>query len=307
MENNEYIKKYLAGTLTDEEQRAFEQTTDYLELKKLDDHLQYFKAPVYQVEDEYDVLSNKLSKSTQKKEGKEIKVNWWQPVMKIAAAIILMVVVGYALYDQLTTSQIQTQLADQGEFYLPDSSKVLVNAESVIAYKARDWDENRSLELEGEAFFKVAKGSKFDVNTDIGKVTVLGTEFNVIVRDNYFEVVCYEGLVQVTHNDNVERLEPGKMFRVLNEEVVVSNISIGSKPSWTSNESSFISMPYSYVIGELQRQYDRRIQVKSVNTKQLYTGSFVHGNIDLALQSLTEPLNLSYTIKDNEIIITGGE
>lgn len=301
MENNEYIKKYLAGTLSDEELKAFEKTPDYLELKKLDEHLQYFRAPAYDEKEEYEQLSAKLS---QQPKAKEVTVNWWQPAMKIAAAILLLFVVGYALFNQFTTSQIETHLADKSEFYLPDSSRVSLNAASNIAYQSRNWQEERSLKLEGEAFFEVAKGSKFDVNTDIGKVTVLGTEFNVVVRESYFEVVCFEGLVQVTYNDRIEKLEPGKMFRLLNNNISVSNIKIGAKPSWTTNESSFISMPYSYVIAEFERQYDRRIVVRSVNKKLLFTGSFTHNNIDLALQSLTEPLNLNYKIKDSEIIIT---
>ncbi len=304
MENNEYIEKYLAGTLSDEELKAFEKTPDYMELKKLDEHLQYFRAPAYDEKEEYEQLNAKLS---QQPKAKVVAVNWWQPAMKIAAAILLLFVVGYALFNQFTTSQIETHLADKSEFYLPDSSRVSLNAASNIAYQSRNWQEDRSLKLEGEAFFEVAKGSKFDVNTDIGKVTVLGTEFNVVVRDSYFEVVCFEGLVQVTFNDRIEALKPGKMFRVLNNNISVSNIKIGAKPSWTTNESSFLSMPYSYVIAEFERQYDRRIVVRSVNKKLSYTGSFTHNNIDLALQSLTEPLNLSYTIKDSEIIITSDE
>lgn len=306
MENNEYIKKYLAGTLSDEELKAFEKTSDYLELTKLDKHLQYFRAPAYDEKGEYTQLSAKLSQQP-KVEGKVVSVNWWQPVMKVAAAILLTIVVGYALFDQLTTSQMQTQMADQQEFFLPDSSKVLLNAKSNIAYKSRNWHDNRSLNLEGEAFFKVAKGSKFDVNTDLGKVTVLGTAFNVVAREDYFEVVCFEGLVQVAYNDQVEKLRPGKMFRVLGEQVTISDLKIGDRPSWTTNESSFVSMPYSYVIDELQRQYDRRIRTVSVNKKLVFTGSFTHNDINLALQSLTEPLNLSYTINDNEIIISSGE
>ena len=41
------------------------------------------------------------------------------------------------------------------------------------------WKNERSVNLDGEGFFKVAKGSKFDVETSAGTVSVVGTQFNV--------------------------------------------------------------------------------------------------------------------------------
>ena len=69
-----------------------------------------------------------------------------------------------------------------------------LNELSQLEYNASKWDENRSLELKGEAFFDVEKGKRFDVTTEFGNVSVLGTEFNVLSRDSIFKVSCYEGL-----------------------------------------------------------------------------------------------------------------
>jgi transmembrane sensor len=44
-----------------------------------------------------------------------------------------------------------------------------------------DWSKERTLSLEGEAFFEVQKGSKFSVVTSDGIVEVLGTSFDVTV------------------------------------------------------------------------------------------------------------------------------
>ena len=72
---------------------------------------------------------------------------------------------------------------------------------TTLKYASNKWDKKRRVRLEGEAFFKVAKGSTFTVDTKTGSVKVLGTQFNVKNRIGFFEVVCYEGLVGVTVSD----------------------------------------------------------------------------------------------------------
>ena len=110
--------------------------------------------------------------------------------------------------DSITT----TDLAEHTEVYLPDSSQVILNAESKISFNKKTWDENRNVTLEGEAFFKVAKGKRFTVATESGIITVLGTQFNVENRKNFFEVTCYEGLVSVTYNNKETKLAAGTSF-----------------------------------------------------------------------------------------------
>jgi ferric-dicitrate binding protein FerR (iron transport regulator) len=299
MTTKEYIDKWLMGTLSESERIAFEKTKDFKELQKLDYHLKQFKAPDYAPQEEYINLKQKLPR-----EAKVISINWLQPFLKVAAAV-LVVIVGYGLYAMLLTENIRTQMANQSSFLLPDSSSVLLNAQSEITYGTYNWQENRELELAGEAFFKVAKGSQFDINTTLGTVTVLGTQFNVIARGEYFEVVCFEGKVQVAHEGGTENLTAGSMFRVLNGETLTADVKLAGKPSWTLNESSFSSLPYTYIIDELERQYDVVVETQSVDTAVLFTGSFVHSDLELALQALTRPLNLTYSIKGKEIILTG--
>ncbi len=299
MKNKEYIEKWLEGTLSESERQAFERTRDYKDLEKLDQELKKFKAPDYASEAEYIKIQQKLQQET-----KVVPLNWLQPFLKVAAAL-LVIVVGYGLYNTFLTENILTEMASQSELFLPDSSRVMLNAQSDINYSSYDWQKNRSLQLKGEAFFEVAKGSKFDVKTALGTVRVLGTKFNVISRDEYLEVVCFEGKVQIEFGARTESITPGVMFRALNGKIIVKNVQLADEPSWMLNESSFTSMPYAYVIEELERQYNTVIKTKSVDTSLLFTGSFVHDDLELALKAITGPLNLQYTIQDKEIILTG--
>ena len=185
---------------------------------------------------------------------------------------------------------------------LPDNSEVILNSSSLLSYNKKEWDEKRDIVLDGEAFFKVSKGQKFTVHTDAGNVQVLGTQFNVKERSDYFEVQCYEGIVAVTYGNQKVVLTKGKAFRIINgisQDITGFN---ANKPSWLNDESSFVQVPLSEVIEELERQYNIKIQSDNIDLTQLFTGTFTHKDKNIALQSVTIPLQLSYKIDKNTVI-----
>ena len=137
------------------------------------------------------------------------------------------------------------------------------------------------------------------MQTISGVVSVLGTQFNVKNRDNYFEVKCFEGKVGVLYNGKFTELSAGKTMRVVNG-TVFNNLTDLKHPTWVDNMSSFKSVPLAHVIAELERQYNVKVIV-DIDAKKLFSGTFVHNDINLALQSITLPFGLNYTI-ENEII-----
>jgi len=293
MEKEYLIKKWLDNSLTPEELEAFKALEDYEALTKLSNYTKGFKAPVY---NEDEALKTVLYQIETKKQS---KVNWLQPVLKIAAILVLCF--GAYYYTTTLDTTFTTDFSEKISVELPDHSKVDLNALSSITFNKSDWKNNRNISLKGEAFFDVEKGSTFNVNTSNGIVTVLGTEFNVKQRDNFFEVTCYEGLVQVTYKNNKTKIKPGESFLVLND-LVINNQTVYSQPQWLTNTSAFKSLPLKEVIAELERQYNIKVETKNINTDLLFTGRFTHNNLDTALKSITQPLQLTYT-KTNQTII----
>jgi len=300
MESNNYIKKWLEGSLSEEEKKKFEASSEFKSLKKLTGSIRAFRVPEYDVERELNRLHLR-----KKSKGKTISISWMQPLLRIAAA--LFVILGITLYFYLNeNTYIQTAASEKTVNYLPDSSKVILNAFTRISFKEKLWNYTREVKLDGEAFFYVAKGSKFDVETTSGTVSVLGTKFNVKNRENYFEVVCYEGLVQVESGNEISQLPPGNSLRIINGIIDKSTTLAGNSPSWINNESSFRSVPFVQVIREFERQYNVTISTSGVNLDQLFTGKFIHDDRLLALQSISLPLNLKFDISNqNQIILTG--
>ena len=147
----------------------------------------------------------------------------------------------------------------------------------------------------------MAKGSQFDVHTTAGIVSVLGTQFKVKDRDNLFEVICYEGSVRVSYQSEETILKPGDSFLLLNGKIIAREKEKALTPSWLNNESYFGSIPLGYVLNELERQYDVSIDASGINKSQLFTGSFVHSDLNMALKSITLAFNLNYSV-DNDTV-----
>ena len=147
------------------------------------------------------------------------------------------------------------------------------------------------------------KGSRFDVETESGIVSVLGTSFNAKSRPLFFEVVCYSGLVHVNSENTIAKLKPGTSYRILNGEVVKRIGLNEAAPSWLNNESSFVSVTLDQVLSELERQYDIQVHRNEIDTLKLFTGTFPNNNIKLALQAITIPFNLEFEITDEKTVI----
>lgn len=295
MNKDDLIKKWLDHNLNPEEQKAFEALDDYENLIKLSDSVTGFKAPYFDKDEVFITLKNQLKTRT--------KRNIIKPLLRLAAVLLIGFSVFY--YTSNLDSHIQTLVTEQTTIELPDASIVTLNSESNLTYNKNKWKNNRTIVLDGEAYFKVAKGSTFDVKTSDGIVSVLGTEFNVKQRENYFEVTCFEGLVAVRYNETMVKLIPGNRFAVIDGKIIADEKENKSQPDWTAHESTFASRPLKFVIEELQRQYNTNVTVKNVDTKQLFTGSFTHKDLDLALKSITLPLGLTYSKTKTGIILTG--
>ncbi len=299
--DNDLVNKWLEGTLTEEEKATFENSAEYRSYRKLSSSIPAFKAP------EYDVQAG-LSRLQAKKasRGKVVSLSWTSTFLKVAAAVTVFFTCYYFfVYDNRSSTLIETQAGVKREILLPDSSWVVVNARSSLSFQKQM--KERVVELNGEAFFKVKKGSRFDVLTSKGTVRVLGTQFNVKNRNEYFEVICYEGLVRVESNGKALELRPQQIFRSLNG-VVINNINITDlAPGWINNESSFQSVPFSEVVKELEIQFNVSVTTNQMDMAQLFTGKFSHTDLSLALKSITLPLNLEYQIKDKQTIVLSGE
>lgn len=87
---------------------------------------------------------------------------------------------------------------------------------------------------------------------------------------------------------------------MLNSKTAFTSENTAQIPSWIENSSSFKSMPYKYVVKELERQFNIKIEYNQIYSETLFTGNFTHTNLEMALQAISIPLNLEFTIFSSE-------
>ncbi len=296
MNREELISKWLDKNLNDQELEAFKNLEDYNDLITLNNNLQTFKADKYNTSIE---LENVLSIVRSNKQ--QSTTHWFNPLIKVAA--ILAISFGLYFYTTTLNTTIDTSIAQKTIVELPDTSSASLNSKSYLAFNKKNWENERNVELQGEAFFKVAKGSSFNVITKIGTITVYGTEFNVKQRENYFEVICYEGLVGVKYESQETKLKPGDSFLIIEGKQIAKEKESMSTPSWINNESQFKSVPFGEVIAEFERQYNVNFTLLNIDNNLLFTGGFPHGNIDVALKNITLPIGIKSNKEQNSIIL----
>jgi ferric-dicitrate binding protein FerR (iron transport regulator) len=249
-------------------------------------------------------LWRRIQKSTHKTQALPNRrkiTELWKWGLAAAAALTLVVWV-----NSITSKErIFANAGEQKEITLPEGSSVTLNAGSHIAYKTSTFEKDRIVHLDGEGFFKVKPGSTFAVETSQGKVTVLGTSFNVFTRGDRFEVSCYTGKVRVSSPKNEQWITAGqKTVESENGLTTIPFSPSGETPGWTTGKFIFDDQPLSEVFDELERQYNISVTLAPGVESMRYTGPFESGDLDEALKLITWPLHLNVVQKGKKITIS---
>lgn len=252
-------------------------------------------------------LWNKIDIATEdSRKGEARVVPFYQSTMGraglgIAASIMLLL--GFFLWNQ-STSSFETGVGEQLAVNLPDGSVATLNAGSLISFSEGSWEENREVQLSGEAFFEVEEGERFTVKTKVGEVTVLGTSFNVQERNEHLQVACYTGKVSVKNAYAVSQiLTPGKRISVEKDKVKLEEFAPEKTIAWKEGIFRFDDVELKFVLEELQRQYKVKIDLATDINNRRYSGSFTKGDLVEALKMICLPMELSYQIAEDSSMV----
>ncbi len=224
--------------------------------------------------------------------------------VSMAAAASVALFIGLFFMFGNSETKFTAQLGEHKTVYLPDSSIVVMNAETEISFDSDSWDENREVKLSGEAFFKVKKGSRFAVVTPNGTVEVLGTSFNTFARGTDLNVACRTGKVKVSNKTDNQIITPGESVKTSGEKLVKSTFDNSTESDWRSGTFSYESADLQSVFDEMERQFKVKVSLPKDAKLRKYSGNFDTKNINEALQNVCIPMSLSYTINGNKIEIS---
>jgi len=196
---------------------------------------------------------------------------------RIAAAASILLFLGAAGFFRFYTKTVYTSAGQHLVYYLPDSSKIELNAKSSVNYHPFWYQVSRAVTLDGEAFFKVNKGNRFKVGSRLGETTVLGTSFNIYSRNNDYSVTCFSGKVRVVSAEKNERvlLNPNERAFINKDGFLrfAQETNVQSIKSWRDNMFVFTGSTVASVFQEIERQYNIKIHFQA-DPGLTYTGNF---------------------------------
>lgn len=242
-----------------------------------------------------------------------------------------------AAQKQISDFIVKAPLGGRSEVTLPDGSHVWLNAGSSLRYNDGFNKQNRTLHLEGEAYFKVAKNKDLPlvVKTSEININAVGTEFNVkaYAGDNLIETTLIEGVVTL-EKKNTTGDKNGKVYLEPNQKAVYvkhsgnlkvnplkkliapqqlkpvsveKDMFVGKKIdplpdiAWKENKLIFKSTELEDMAITLERKYNIAIRFGSDKVKKIrFTGTLQDETLQQVLDviKLTSPIDYSLTGKE---------
>jgi ferric-dicitrate binding protein FerR (iron transport regulator) len=222
----------------------------------------------------------------------------WRPMVSVAAAAAIIIGL-IILWPNETLKTVSCNAGNTELVMLPDASEARLNAASTLTF-SEDWSNNRTVQLNGQAFFDVKKGSKFQVVTSVGLVEVLGTSFDVFARDTDFRVECRTGKVRVTAGNQSVDIVPGFTAFLENDRLLVGEFNM-SEADWRNGEFIYKDADLSEIFDELSRQFNIQFEIPAMEGRK-YTGRFNNKNLEEALQLVCQPMAMRYTILNEQTV-----
>jgi len=300
MSREELINEWIAGRLSTEDlDKKIAGAEDADQLKEIISRSQMLDVPKKRTKEEaWQLLSSQIEA------GDHAKVVRLNPsiIFTIAASVALIALASYFIFT--LPESVEAPRGQHISHLLPDGSQVWLNADSEISYRNFGQDEDRKVKLTGEAYFDVKKGGSFEVIGENGTVTVLGTSFNVNLRDNTLAVSCFKGSVVVKNKTGQSQtLRAGQSTRSAEQTLTpATRFKAEKEASWLTGDFYFEAAPLEKVFAELERQFNVDIVYKR-NDVRTYTGYFNNSNLDEALQLIFQPMSLPYRKEGDKIYV----
>lgn len=304
MKNDEILHQWINGNLSKEELEVFKLRPEYPSLVELYKKTEDYSVPDFDKETMLsDILKQEKKSKIVQSEGRRVFLSSW---VKYGVAASLLILATWMFWPKEDLVRFDIAQGQKMEGTLPDQSTFVLNAESSLSYVSDKWANQRRLNLEGEAFFKVQKGETFEVYTSHGKVTVLGTQFNVFSRKGVLEVKCTSGKVAVSSNKNnvLKELTKGQAVRIVKNKIIEHwEFNSAGQKDWRDGIFGFKKVSLETVIHELERQFEIKIKTKDIDLQEILTCNFQNQNLETALKTTVSPLGLQYEIKDSTTVL----
>lgn len=238
---------------------------------------------------------------------------WWCAAAVVA--VLITTVIGFMWFRPVEHSVEyvfhEVPAGKRMELDLPDGSHVWLNGGSVIRYASTFGKTERSLELDGEAYFDVVKNPDmaFVVNSKVLQVEVFGTRFNMNCYDGDEKMIASldEGsiAVRIKKEKGVE-----KFIRLNPHEQVIFNCTdqnltkevFSEAHTWKDGFLVLKQDSPSSMLKKIERRFGVRIHVRNIeNNHYLYTGTFSGESLGDMLDAINFLTPIEYTVNNEDV------
>ena len=201
---------------------------------------------------------------------------------------------------------VSTPRAGQYQVFLPDGTKVWLNASSSLKFPTSFTTTQRSVKLTGEAYFEVAgsKDKPFVVNVNEMKVEVVRTHFNIMAYpdEQYINTTVVEGSVKVIKNKESRVLLPWQQARVA--EVIQVIDATADAIAWKNGLTSFKDADIRTVMRQVARWYDVEVTYEGDIPSIRFTGEISRKAMLSELIKLIGISNIQLNLEGKMITVT---
>ncbi|WP_020528696.1 FecR family protein [Flexithrix dorotheae] len=259
---------------------------------------------------------------------KKRKNNYWKFSAVAASILILLVSVYWGLEKskqrEISVTQVigikekRNLAGEKSIITLRDGTKVTLNSGSTLRYP-EIFGDTRSVVLEGEAYFDVAKDTSkpFIVISDVFKTIALGTAFNIraFPEDNELKISLAEGKVllekSIRNKECISAcksivLNPGEEIRYIKEEKAVVKQKFDPEEilAWKDGILVFRNKSLKEIIPVLERWYAVKFEIKnSTNTSGKISDQFQNESLEIVMEGIAFAFGFKYKIEDRKVII----
>lgn len=212
--------------------------------------------------------------------------------------------------------EIVVEKGGEYQLQLSDGTQVWLNSDTHLRFPVAFTENNRTVELHGEAYFKVAlrDSQPFIVNTGTYDVKVLGTEFNIsnYTDDLLHRTVLVNGSVKI-HNHitgKAIQLQPEEsfVFSTQDSTTYIEEVDICRFTAWKEGKFRFYEEEFKIILNAVSRWYDIEVVYEVPALQEIKLSLFAdrYQSIEPLLKIFNEHGKVIIEHHDNTLYIKRG-
>lgn len=190
---------------------------------------------------------------------------------------------------------------------LPDGSEAWLNSLSSLTYPPHFQKKERTVQLSGEAYFKVVSNKKYRFNVVTPEkmiVSAYGTEFNVNAyeRDSEYEVTLASGHVDVSSEIGSKEIktlaaDEKAILNTLTGNIDVVMADTYAETAWRTGKMVFRREKLGKIAENLSRKFKANIIFENESLKEYeFTATFSTETLEEILDLLKQSTPITYSI-----------